>query len=202
MRVFPNVAVLAASSFLLMGLAGAERGAEAQAMLCSSGAREARRPVLHHTVTLLNGDALALWSLRGKVLLIVNTRADCGLEEQMAALESLYRRYREHGLVVIGVPSNDFASGTTLSESELHTFCRRNYGVSFPMLSVLSLKGAAKAPLYRTLTEETHGSLRGEIRADFTKFLVDPKGHVVARFEADVDPLAGELTDAIERTLP
>jgi glutathione peroxidase len=158
--------------------------------------------VIDHTVTTLEGDSLDLKSFRGKPLLIVNTASKCGYTPQYAGLQRLHERYVERGLVVIGFPCNDFMGQEPGTEVEIGDFCRKNYGVSFPMMAKVHVKGKEKAPIYRTLTEQTADGIRGEIKWNFTKFLVDGDGHVVARFGSSVEPESPELVAAIEKLLP
>jgi glutathione peroxidase len=103
--------------------------------------------------------------------------------------------------VVLGFPSNDFGNQEPGTAEEIGAFCRLNYGVSFPMMAKVRTKGPDQAPLYRTLTAETGEGLRGEVRWNFTKFLIDAEGRVVARFEPAVDPMDPQLTSAVEALL-
>ncbi|HSO21336.1 MAG TPA: glutathione peroxidase, partial [Chondromyces sp.] len=134
--------------------------------------------------------------------LIVNTASKCGYTPQYASLQKLHETYGERGLVVLGFPSNDFGNQEPGTAEEIGAFCRLNYGVSFPMMAKVHTKGPEQAPLYRTLTAETGESLRGEVRWNFTKFLIDAEGRVVARFEPAVDPMDPQLTSAVEKLLP
>jgi len=158
--------------------------------------------VIDHTMTTLEGDSLDLASFRGKPLLIVNTASKCGYTPQYAGLQRLHERYGERGLVVIGFPSNDFGGQEPGTAVEIGAFCRKNYGVSFRMMDKVHAKGPEIAPIYRTLTEQTAEDFRGEIKWNFTKFLVDGNGHVVARFGSAVEPEAPEIVAAIEKLLP
>jgi glutathione peroxidase len=158
-------------------------------------------PVIDHTVTTIDGREVALSEYRGKAMLIVNTASRCGLTPQYAGLQTLYDRYRERGLVVLGFPCNDFMGQEPGSEAEIAAFCENEYGVTFPMFAKVRVKGE-KDPLYRTLTEEIAEPLRGEIEWNFAKFLVDPDGRVVARFSPRTEPLADEVVAAIESVLP
>lgn len=157
-------------------------------------------PVLGHEVRTLAGEPASLADYRGKVLLIVNTASQCGLTPQYHALEGLYRRYQDRGLVVLGFPCNDFGAQEPGSAEEIQSFCDTRFKVSFPLFEKVRAKGD-KSPLYRTLTEELPEGLRGEIRWNFTKFLVGRDGRVLRRFEPQVEPLAPEVTDAVEQAL-
>lgn len=159
-------------------------------------------PTIDHQVTSIDGEPVDLERFRGRAMLIVNTASKCGYTPQYAGLESLYQRFKERGLVVLGFPSNDFGNQEPGSEEQIKSFCERNFGVSFPLMAKLHTKGEEISPLYRTLTQQTPEKIRGEIRWNFTKFLVDPEGRVVARFEPGTEPLSEELIGAVEKTLP
>ena len=143
----------------------------------------------------------SLKSFRGRPMLIVNTASKCGYTPQYAGLQELYERYGEGDLVVIGFPSNDFGNQEPGTAEEIGNFCRLNYGVTFPMMAKVHTKGPNQAPVYRTLTTESEEDFRGEIRWNFTKFLVDQEGRVVARFESAVEPLDDKITSAIDALL-
>jgi glutathione peroxidase len=159
-------------------------------------------PVIDHTVQSLNGESVDLADYRGKAMLIVNTASECGFTPQYADLQAIHEKYADRGLVVIGFPSNDFGGQEPGDSEQIATFCRTNYGVSFPMMAKVHAKGGKIAPIYRTLTEQTPEGIRGEVRWNFTKFLVDTEGKVVERFESAIKPTSAELTGAIERVLP
>ena len=156
-------------------------------------------PVLDHPVRTITGEATSLADYRGKALLIVNTASECGLTPQYRGLEALQARYADRGLVVLGFPCNDFGAQEPGDSAQIQTFCRTQYGVSFPLFEKVRAKGD-KSPLYKTLTE-LPGGLGGEIKWNFTKFLVDRDGRVVRRFEPTVDPAAPEVAAAIEEVL-
>ncbi len=183
-------------------------GVTSAALGCGSGTRTApplatpEGAHVDHTVTSLDGKTVNLADYRGKTLLIVNTASECGYTPQYDGLQKLYDRYKDKGLVVVGFPSNDFGGQEPGGAEEIATFCRKNYGVTFPMMAKVHAKGPEIAPIYRTLTEETGEGIKGEVRWNFTKFLIDPQGAVVGRFEPKVEPLAPELVSAVEKHLP
>jgi glutathione peroxidase len=158
--------------------------------------------VIDHVVQSLSGGDVDLSEYRGKAMLIVNTASKCGFTSQYEGLQELHETYDDRGLVVIGFPSNDFGGQEPGSAEQIETFCKKNYGVSFPMMSKVHAKGTDIAPIYRTLTEGTSADIRGEVRWNFTKFLVDGDGQVVQRFESKVKPMSSEMTKAIEAVLP
>lgn len=157
---------------------------------------------LDHTVKNIDGEMVKLSDYRGKAVLIVNTASKCGFTHQYEGLQGLYDKYKDRGLVVLGFPSNDFGEQEPGTEAEVKTFCKVNYGVNFPLFAKVHAKGEGIAPLYKTLTEETPEGISGPIRWNFTKFLVNPEGEVVARFETKVAPLSESVTTAIEGVLP
>jgi glutathione peroxidase len=151
------------------------------------------------TMKSIDGKDTALSSYKGKVLLIVNVASKCGHTPQYAGLQDLYTKYKDRGLVIVGVPANNFGSQEPGSDEEIKTFCSRTYNVTFPMLSKVSVKGDDKTALYQYLT--AHPSTTGEVQWNFTKFLVGKNGQPVARFASAVKPDSAELTGAIEKAL-
>src|SRR2546429_363182 len=130
-----------------------------------------------------------LSAYKGKVALIVNVASQCGYTPQYAGLEKLYEKYKDKGFVVLGFPANNFGAQEPGTNEEIKTFCTRNYNVTFPMYSKISVKGSDKAPLYKFLTDaNANPTTGGEIKWNFTKFLVGRDGKVIARFEPKVTP--------------
>jgi glutathione peroxidase len=157
--------------------------------------------IIDHTVESLTGETVDLGSFRGRPMLIVNTASKCGYTPQYAGLQELWERYDEGNLVVIGFPSNDFANQEPGTAEEIGNFCRLNYGVTFLMMAKVHTKGPNQALVYKTLTTESGDEFQGEIRWNFTKFLIDQDGRVVARFEPDADPLDERVISAIDSLL-
>jgi glutathione peroxidase len=146
------------------------------------------------TVDDIRGKPVELSRYRGKVVLIVNTASECGYTPQYKGLEALYRKHHAKGLEVLGFPCNQFGAQEPGSESEIATFCEKNFGVTFPLFAKVDVNGEATAPLYRYLKKRKPGLLGSEaIKWNFTKFLVDREGEVVARFAPNDTP------EAIER---
>jgi glutathione peroxidase len=157
--------------------------------------------VIDHTVTTSEGDAVDLRGYHGRPILIVNTASKCGFTKQYETLQKLYERFEDRGFVIVGFPSNDFGNQEPGTHEEIANFCRLNYGVTFPMMAKVHTKGPDQAPIYRALTTESPEDMRGEIGWNFTKFLVDGEGRVVARFEPGLDPMSDEIVDAVEELL-
>lgn len=148
------------------------------------------------TLTSIEGQSAPLAAYKGKVLLLVNVASRCGYTPQYAGLQSLYDKYKDRGLVVVGVPANNFGGQEPGTNEEIKTFCTRNYNVTFPMMSKVSVKGSDMTPLYGYLTQTG-----GDVKWNFTKFLVGKDGKVVQRFESKVAPDSPELTAAVEQAL-
>jgi glutathione peroxidase len=154
------------------------------------------------TLNSIDGKPAPLSEYKGKVLLLVNVASKCGYTPQYAGLESLYRKYKDQGLVVIGFPANNFGAQEPGTNAEIKQFCSTKYNVSFPMYAKVPVKGSDTTPLYQFLTDKSaNPGSGGEIQWNFTKFLVDRDGKVVGRFEPAVTPDSAELTGAIEKTL-
>ncbi len=193
--------------------APAPKAAEAEAAKVEAPAAEAAKveapavpaaagPVIDHVVEALDGSQQRLADLRGKVVLVVNTASECGFTPQYAQLQELYGRYKDRGLVVLGFPSNDFGAQEPGDAAAIKEFVASKYAIDFPMMAKVHARGEEIAPIYKTLSEETPEGIRGEVKWNFTKFLIDPQGKVIARFEPPVEPLAPEMIAAIEGVLP
>jgi glutathione peroxidase len=154
------------------------------------------------TMKSIDGKPLPLANFKGKVMLVVNVASKCGYTPQYTALEGLYKRYKDQGLVVVGFPANNFLSQEPGTDEEIKTFCSTKYNVTFPLYSKISVKGEDKAPLYQFLTDKSaNPATGGEIKWNFTKFLVDRNGKVIQRFESAVKPDSPEVIAAIEAAL-
>ena len=153
------------------------------------------------TVTLNNGEKLALADLKGQVVLIVNTASRCGFTPQYEGLESLFRRFQTRGLTVIGFPCNQFGQQEPGSDKDIQQFCDLNFNVSFPMSAKIEVNGNNADPLFEFLKDQARGVLgsRG-IKWNFTKFIVDPDGNIVDRYAPTTKP--AELEKVIIPLLP
>ena len=158
--------------------------------------------VYEFSLNSIDGQPAPLSAYKGKVLLLVNVASKCGFTPQYKELEAVYEKYKDQGLVVIGFPANNFMGQEPGTNAEIKEFCSRTYNVSFPMYSKISVLGEDKAPLYQWLTDKTaNPSTGGEIKWNFTKFLVGRDGKVLARFETKVKPDAPEVISAIDGAL-
>ncbi|MEZ0496574.1 glutathione peroxidase [Sphingomonas sp. IW22] len=144
-------------------------------------------------VTAADGSQTDLSAWRGRVMLIVNVASKCGFTPQYAGLEALYRAHAAEGLVVIGFPCNQFGGQEPGSAAEIATFCSTSYDVTFPIMGKVDVNGADAAPVWRHLKKEAPGLLGSEaIKWNFTKFLIDRNGRVVARYAPTTTPQAIE----------
>jgi glutathione peroxidase len=157
--------------------------------------------VYSFTLNSIDGKPTPLADYKGKVVLLVNVASQCGYTPQYSALETIYEKYKDQGFVILGFPANNFGAQEPGTNEEIKTFCTRKYSVTFPMYSKISVKGADQVPLYGYLTKETGAGIAGDIKWNFTKFLVDRDGKVIQRFEPAVTPDSKEVTAAIERQL-
>ncbi|MCW5976927.1 MAG: glutathione peroxidase [Bryobacteraceae bacterium] len=154
------------------------------------------------TLNSIDGRPTPLAEYTGKTALLVNVASKCGYTPQYQGLEALYKKYKDQGFVVLGFPANNFGAQEPGTNEEIKSFCTRTYNVTFPMFAKISVKGDDQAPLYQFLTDsQANPATGGDVKWNFTKFLVDGNGKVVARFESKVTPESPELVEAIEKTL-
>jgi len=162
----------------------------------------AANSVHEFTLKAIDGKSVALSNFKGQIMLLVNVASQCGYTPQYEGLEKLYETYKSRGFVIAGFPANNFGGQEPGTDSEIQTFCKSKYGVTFPMFSKISVAGSDQAPLYRFLTDRAaNPKTGGEIQWNFTKFLVDREGKVIQRFEPATEPLSKELVLAIETAL-
>ncbi|QVY62411.1 glutathione peroxidase [Cytobacillus gottheilii] len=150
-------------------------------------------------VKMTNGNEKSLDEYKGKVLLIVNTASKCGLTPQFEGLQSLYDKYKDQGLEILGFPCDQFNNQEFDNIEETTQFCQLNYGVTFPMFGKIDVNGANAAPLFSHLKEQKKGVLSKNIKWNFTKFLVDRNGQVIERYAPTTEP--GKIEDDITKLL-
>jgi len=144
-------------------------------------------------VPSLDGKTIDFSAYKGKKILIVNTASKCGYTPQYAGLQKLYEQYKDK-LVIIGFPANNFNQQEPGTNQEIAAFCEKNYGVTFPMAEKVSVKGNDIHPLFHWLTtKKENGVMDADIRWNFTKFLINEKGKLVAKFDSKVDPMDPEI---------
>ena len=147
----------------------------------------------------IDGKTLAPTEMKSKVLLFVNTASQCGYTPQYKGLEALFEKYKDKGLVVIGVPCNQFGSQEPGGEKEIKTFCEMKFGVKFPLLKKGDVKGPNQLALYKFLL--ANSSVHDDVAWNFEKFLVGKDGKVINRYKSAVEPQDAGLTSAIEKAL-
>lgn len=152
--------------------------------------------VYDFTVQTIEGTEEALSRYQGNALIIVNTASKCGLASQLEGLEQLYKDYQEQGLVVLGFPCNQFLGQEPLEGEEIKEFCQTNYNVTFPLFEKIKVNGKHTHPLYHYLKEETGGKM---IKWNYTKFLIDKKGHIAKRYSPQTSP--EKMREDIEEVL-
>jgi glutathione peroxidase len=155
-----------------------------------------------HSIPLkdIDGKDTSLKAFDGKVVLVVNVASRCGLTKQYTALQALYEKYKDKGLVIAGFPCNDFKGQEPGSTDEIKVFCTTKYNVSFPLFEKVKVLGADRHPLYEALTGEK-GAFPGDVKWNFGKFLLDKTGKPIARFEPRMVPDDASVIAAIEAAL-
>ena len=148
----------------------------------------------------IDGKEMTLAAYKAEVVLVVNVASACGYTSQYEGLEALYRKYKAKGLVIVGVPCNDFGGQEPGTESEIKKFCSSRFQVTFPLTSKVSVKGKAAHPLFVAFTGKEAGH-PGPVSWNFNKFLVGKDGKLLARFDSSVAPESSELQAAIEKAL-
>ncbi|MDR6237999.1 glutathione peroxidase [Aureibacter tunicatorum] len=148
----------------------------------------------------INGKTFDMSSLKGKKVMIVNTASKCGLTPQYKGLEELYEKYgKKDDFIIIGFPSNDFLSQEPGTNSEIAQFCQKNYGVTFPMMSKIKVKGDDKAPIYQFLTEKSKNGVEdSKVKWNFQKYLIGRDGRIEKVISPNVKPDDKEIIEWIE----
>jgi glutathione peroxidase len=170
-------------------------------VIAMAGSIFAASSIYNFTLPSIDGKPMPLADFKGKVVLMVNVASQCGYTPQYSGLEALYEKYRAQGFVILGFPANNFGAQEPGTNEEIKTFCSRKYNVMFPMYAKVSVKGEDQTPLYTFLTKEADPTHTGDIKWNFTKFLVDRDGRVVQRFESAVTPDDPQVVSAIEKLL-
>lgn len=148
----------------------------------------------------INGETFDLSSLKGKKVMIVNTASKCGYTPQYAELQRIYEQYKYDDFVIIGFPSNDFGNQEPGSNEEISEFCQKNYGVDFPMMAKITVKGEEKHPLYQFLTEKSKNGFKdSEVKWNFQKYLIDRDGKLVAVKDSNVVPGDNSILSWIQK---
>ena len=147
----------------------------------------------------INGKEFDLSSLKGKKIMIVNTASKCGFTPQYKDLEELYKTYGGDKFVIVGFPANNFGNQEPGTNDDIKSFCQLNYGVTFPMMSKISVKGADMDPIYQWLTrKELNGKIDSEVKWNFQKYLIDEQGNLVDVFESKILPGSDKIVSWIK----
>ena len=158
-----------------------------------------KQTIYQFKVKDLSGNDFDFASLKGKKILIVNTASKCGLTPQYEGLQTIYDLHKDDNFIIIGFPANNFASQEPGTNSEIAEFCQRNYGVSFPMMEKISVKGSDMAPIYQFLTQKSKNGLEdSEVQWNFQKYLIDENGHLAKIVGPRTEPTDPEITDWIK----
>jgi glutathione peroxidase len=168
----------------------------------SARAADAPKSPLDFKLKDIDGKEVDLSQHKGKVVLMVNVASKCGYTPQYAGLEKLHEKYKDQGLVVLGIPANEFGGQEPGTDAQIKEFCTSKYNVTFDMLSKIVVKGEGISPLYKWLTsQQTNPNFAGDVSWNFEKFLIGRNGLVVGRYKSKVKPESDELTKAIEQAL-
>lgn len=158
-----------------------------------------KQSIYQFKVTDLSGKEFDFASLKGKKILVVNTASKCGLTPQYENLQTIYDQYKDKNLVIVGFPANNFASQEPGTSDEIAAFCEKNYGVTFPMMDKISVKGDDMAPLYQFLTQKSKNGLEdSEVQWNFQKYLIDENGHLAKVISPKTLPTDPEIVDWIK----
>lgn len=150
-------------------------------------------------VKTLDGETFDFSTLKGKKVLIVNTASKCGYTQQYEQLEKIYKEYKAKGFTVIGFPANNFNGQEPGTNEEIESFCKLNYGVTFPMMEKISVKGDDISPIYQFLTQKAKNGVKdSEVKWNFQKYLIDKKGHLVEVYYSKTKPDAPEIVNWIK----
>ena len=159
----------------------------------------AKENIYQFKVTDLSGNEFDFASLKGKKILVVNTASKCGLTPQYEGLESIYKEYKDNNFVIVGFPANNFNSQEPGSNEQIATFCKQNYGVTFPMMDKISVKGADMNPVYQFLTKKSKNGLEdSEVQWNFQKYLIDERGELVKVISPKTLPTDPEIVNWIK----
>jgi glutathione peroxidase len=147
----------------------------------------------------LSGNTFDFATLKGKKILVVNTASKCGYTRQYEQLETIYKKYKDDNLVIVGFPANNFGSQEPGTNAEIATFCQKNYGVTFPMMSKISVKGSDMDEVYAFLTQKKlNGVLDSKVNWNFQKYLLNEKGELEQMYLSSVEPTDAKIVNWIK----
>lgn len=164
-----------------------------------TGEKMEKQSIYQFKVTDLSGKEFDFATLKGKKILVVNTASKCGLTPQYKNLQEIYDQYKDKNLVIVGFPANNFMSQEPGTSTEIATFCQRNYGVTFPMMNKISVKGSDMAPIYQFLTQKNKNGLQdSEVQWNFQKYLIDENGFLAKVISPQTLPTDPEVVNWIK----
>ncbi|PXY41274.1 glutathione peroxidase [Flavobacterium cheongpyeongense] len=159
----------------------------------------ANETIYQYKVEDLSGNTFDFASLKGKKIMIVNTASKCGLTPQYKDLEAIYKQYKDKGFVIVGFPANNFASQEPGTNEEIGAFCQQNYGVTFPMMDKVSVKGSDMCEIYKFLTQKSKNGLQdSEVEWNFQKYLINERGELVKVIKPRILPTDPEIVNWIK----
>ena len=187
-----------ACSFILL-LSSQAQAQTSKNKLSKTDKTMAKENIYQFKVQDLSGDTFDFASLKGKKIMIVNTASKCGLTPQYKDLEAIYKEYKDKGFVIVGFPANNFASQEPGTNKEIETFCQQNYGVTFPMMDKVSVKGDDMCEVYKFLTQKSKNGLQdSEVEWNFQKYLINEKGELVKVIKPRTLPTDPEVINWIK----
>ncbi len=167
---------------------------------CNAQNNKKMNTIYDYKVEDISGNEFDFADLKGKKILIVNTASKCGFTPQFDGLEELYQKYKDQNFVIVGFPSNDFGEQDPGSNEEIAEFCKINYGVTFPMMSKVSVKGDSIAPIYQFLTQkELNGKKSSSVKWNFQKYIINEDGTLQDYFYSITTPDSKKITKWIEK---
>lgn len=167
---------------------------------CKAQNDKTMQTIYDYKVEDISGETFDFATLKGKKILVVNTASECGFTPQFEGLEALYQKYKDDNFVIVGFPSNDFGQQDPGSNKEIAEFCKINYGVTFPMMSKISVKGDSIAPIYQFLTQkELNGKKNSSVKWNFQKYIINEDGTLEDYFYSITTPDSKKITKWIEK---
>jgi glutathione peroxidase len=187
-----NLIMCAFASIFILGCQGQNKPA-------NTDAKMEKQTIYQFKVKDLSGKLFDFASLKGKKIMIVNTASKCGLTPQYKELEVLYKEYSSKGFMIVGFPANNFMSQEPGTNAEIATFCQQNYGVTFPMMNKVSVKGSDMCAVYQFLTQKSKNGLEdNEVSWNFQKYLVNEKGELVKVISPRTSPTDPEIVNWVK----
>ena len=192
-----KIALIACSAFFL--LTTQIQAQTSKSKVSKTDKNMSKETIYQFKVEDLSGDTFDFASLKGKKIMIVNTASKCGLTPQYKDLEAIYKEYKDKGFVIVGFPANNFASQEPGTNEEIGAFCQQNYGVTFPMMDKVSVKGDDMCEVYKFLTQKSKNGLQdSEVEWNFQKYLINEKGELAKVIKPRTLPTDPEVINWIK----